>query len=185
MERDNDGEEEEDEEGSEEGDIKRRVRDRRSLEGLIIKIEVMGDRLDKLEEVPKKERNTMWRGRRNDARMILVNAGEVIERGCYHDTESHQIRGGWRVIRRQYEETEQIAAANRIEKAELWYLKAKNIRNETKQEWIIRMVKELSGTVAKIACAVNVDNVKDGKKAEKLRKESHKGKMEEEHKKKQ
>ena len=89
MEGDNDGEEEEDEEGSREGDMKRSVRDRRSLEGLIIEIEVMGDRLDKLEEVPRKERNAMWRGRRNDARMILVKAGEVIERGCYHDTERH------------------------------------------------------------------------------------------------
>jgi len=86
MEWDNGGEEEEDEEGSEEEDMKRRVRDGRSLEGLIIEIEVIGDRLDELEEVPRKERNAMWRGRRNDVRMILVNAGEVIERGCYHDT---------------------------------------------------------------------------------------------------
>ena len=93
MERDNNEEEEEEEEGSEEGDIKRRVRDRRSLEGLMIEIEVMGDRLDELEEVLRKETNAIWRGRRNDARMILVNAGEVIERGCYHDTERHQIRG--------------------------------------------------------------------------------------------
>jgi len=50
---------------------------------------------------------------------------------------------------------------------------------------MIRMIKELSGTVAKIACVVNVDDVKDRKKAEKLRKESNKGKMEEEHKKRQ
>jgi len=49
----------------------------------------------------------------------------------------------------------------------------------------VRMVKELSGTVAKIACAVNVDDAKDRKKAEKLRKESNKGKREEEHKKRQ
>jgi len=49
----------------------------------------MGDRLDKLEEVLRKERNTIWRDRRNDAKMILVNAGEVIERGYYHDTERH------------------------------------------------------------------------------------------------
>jgi len=94
MEGDNNEEEEEDEEGSEKGDMKRRVRDGRSLEGLIIEIEVMGDRLDELEEVPRKERNAMWRGRRNDARMILVNAREIIERSCYHDTERHQIRGG-------------------------------------------------------------------------------------------
>jgi len=117
--------------------------------------------------------------------MILVNTGEVIERGCYHATRRHQIRGGWRAIRKEYEETGQITAANRIEKAELWYLKAKNIRDETKQDWIVRMVKELSGTVAKIACAVNVDDAKNRKKAEKLRKESNKGKIEEEHKKKQ
>jgi len=43
----------------------------------------------------------------------------------------------------------------------------------------------LSGTVAKITCLVNVDDAKDRKKAEKLRKESNKGKMEEEYKKKQ
>jgi len=49
IEEDNDEEDEEDEEGSEEGDMKRRVRDGRSLERLIIKIKVMGDRLDKLE----------------------------------------------------------------------------------------------------------------------------------------
>jgi len=152
---------------------------------LIIEIEVMGDRLDELEEIPRKERNAMWRGRRNDARMILVNTGEVIERGCYHDTERHQIRGGCRAIRKQYEMSGQIAAANRIEKAELWYLKAKNIRDETKQDWIVRMVKELSGTVAKIACVANVDDAKDRKKAEKLKKESNKGKREEEHKKRQ
>jgi len=185
MEEDNDEEEEEDEEGSKEGDMKRRVRDGRSLEGLIIKIEVMGDRLDELEEIPRKKRNAIWRGKRNDARMILVNAGDVIERGCYHNTERHQIRGGWRAIRKYYEGSGQIAAANRIEKAELWYLKAKNIWDEAKQDWIMRMVKELSGTVAKIACAVNVDDMKDRKKAEKLRKESNKGKREEEHKKRQ
>jgi len=185
MEGDNDEEQEEDEEGSEEGDMKRRVRDGRTLEGLIIKIEVIGDRLDKLEEVPRKERNAMWRGRRNNAKIILVNAGKVIEREYYHDTERHQIWGGWRAIRKKYEESGQIAAANRIEKAELWYLKAKNIRDETKQDWIVRMVKELSATVAKIACAVNVDDVKDRKKVEKLRKQSNKGKREEEHKKRQ
>jgi len=185
MEGDNDEEEEEDEEGSEEEDMRRRVRDGRSLEGLIIEIEVIRDRLDELEEVPRKERNTMWRGRRNDARMILVNAGEVIERGCYHDTERHQIRGGWRVIRKQYEETGQIVAANRIEKAELWYLKAKNIQDEMKQDWIVRMVKELCRTVAKIACAVNIDDAKDRKNTEKFRKKSNKGKRKEEHKKRQ
>ena len=76
-------------------------------------------------------------------------------------------------------------AAKRIEKAELWYLKAKNIRDETRQDWIIRIVKELSGIVANIACAVNVYDAQDRKKAEKLRKESNKGKIEEEHKKKQ
>jgi len=100
MEGDNNEEEEEDEEGSEEGDIKRRVRDGRSLEGLIIEIEIMGDRLDELEKVPRKERNAMWRGRRNDARMILVNVGDIIEKGCYYDIERHQIRGGWRAIRK-------------------------------------------------------------------------------------
>ena len=101
---------------------------------MIIEIEVIGDRLDKLEEVPRKERNAMWRGRRNDARMILVSAREVIERGCYHDIETHQIRGGWRAIRKHYEESGQIAAANRIEKVELWNLKAKNIQDEMKQD---------------------------------------------------
>jgi len=40
------------------------------------------------------------------------------------------------------------------------------------------MVKELSGTAAKIACAVNVDNAKNRKKAEKLRRESDKRKKE-------
>jgi len=49
----------------------------------------------------------------------------------------------------------------------------------------VRMVKEFSGTVAKIACAVNVDDAKDRKKAEKLRRESNKGKRDKEHKKRQ
>jgi len=51
----------------------------------MLEIEVMEDGLDELEEVPRKKRDPVWRGRRNDARMILINASDVIERGCYRD----------------------------------------------------------------------------------------------------
>jgi len=47
------------------------------------------------------------------------------------------------------------------------------------------MVKDLSETVAKIVCVVNVDDAKDQKKAEQLRRESDKGKKEKEYKKRQ
>jgi len=145
----------------------------------MLEIEVMGDKLDELEEVPRKERDSIWRGRRNDARMILINAGDIIERGCYRDTQRHQVRGGWKALKNERRKDREFAVVARIEKAELWYVKAQKIRDESKQDWIVRMVKELSRTVAKIACAVNVDDTKDRKKAEKLRRESDKGKKEE------
>jgi len=181
------GEDEQDEEeaGSQEVDMQRRIKDSRKLEDLMMEIEVMGDILDKLEEVPRKDRDPIWRGKRNDVRMILINAGDMIERGCYHDTQRHKVRGEWKALKNERREDREFAVVARIERVELWYLKAQKIRDETKQDWIIRMVKELSGTVANIARAVNIDDAKDRKKAKKLRRESDKGKKKEEHKKRQ
>jgi len=151
----------------------------------MVEIELMGNILDELEEVARKERDPIWRGRRNDVRMILTNAEDIIKRGCYYDTQRHKVQGGWRALKNERREDKKFTVVARIERAELWYLKAQKIRDETKQDWIVRMVKEFSGTVAKIACAVNVDDAKDRKKAEKLRRESDKGKKDEEHKKRQ
>ena len=112
-------EQDEEEVGSQEGDMQRRIKDSRKLEELILEIEVMGYILDKLENVPRKVRDPIWRGRRNDARMILINTGDIIERGCYHDTQRHKVRGGWKVLKNERREDKEFAVVARIERAKL------------------------------------------------------------------
>jgi len=48
-----------------------------------------------------------------------------------------------------------------------------------------KTMKEISRVVSKIACTVNIDNTKNRKKVQKMRKESKKGKVDEGHKKRQ
>jgi len=112
--------------------MQRRIKDSRKLEDLMIEIEVMGDILNELEKVPRKDRDPIWRRRRNDTRMILINAGDVIERGCYHVTQRHKVRGGCKALKNERREDREFVVVARIERAELWYLKAQKIRDETK-----------------------------------------------------
>jgi len=80
-------EDEEDEEGSQDGTKQRWARDGRRLEDLVLEIATMGSKLEELEEVPRKKRYAQWRGRRNNTRLISLTTEDIVERGCFNDSD--------------------------------------------------------------------------------------------------
>jgi len=95
-------EEDDDEEGSQDGMKQRWARDGRKLEDLVLEIATMGSKLEELDEVPRKKRDAQWSRRRNNARLILLSAGNIIERGCFSDSDRYEVKGGWKAFRAEY-----------------------------------------------------------------------------------
>ena len=151
----------------------------------MLEIAVIGSKLEELEEVPRKKRDAQWRGRRNDVRLILLSMGDIVERGCFSNSDRYEIKEGWKAFRMEYLEKGDKPSIGALDEVLRYYQWAKEARVEARWERMERTMKEISGVVSKIACVANIDDAKDRKKVEKMRKESEKGKIDEGHKKRQ
>jgi len=146
---------------------------------------MMGSKLEELEKVPRKKRDVQWRGRRNDVRLILLSVGNIIVRGCFSNSDRYEVNGGWKAFRRKYLDKEDKLSIGALDEALRYYQWAKEARVEARWQRMERTMKKISGVISKIACVANIDDAKDRKKVEKIRKESEKGKVDKGHKKRQ
>jgi len=114
-------EDEEDEKGSQDGTKQRWARDEIKLEDLVLEIAIMGSKLEELDEVPRKKRDAQWRGRRNDIRLILLSAGDIVERGCFNDSDRYEVKGGWKAFRTEYLEKGDKLSIGALDEALRYY----------------------------------------------------------------